>query len=383
MRVGLNLLYLIPGVVGGTETYAAGLLSGLARIDSQDEFLVFVNQESTKWPVPVAPNVTRIVCNIAAVSRVRRYFFEQIRFPHLLKKYRVDLVHSLGYVGPLLPPCPAVVTVPDANFVDLAYTMPWSKRISLRLFSIGAACLADHIITISYFSEGRLRAILGNVKRISVTHLGPRAISHSTLTYDNVQALMEHYGISKPYIVAFGGTSSHKNIPALLQAFVLIAQTIPHNLVLIGHLPSNVNLDELNEQPLRERIVTTGYVPDEHIYPLLSHAELFVLPSLYEGFGLPILEAQQAGVAVACSSAGSLPEVAGEGAVFFDPTSVQAIAQTMTRCLSNPDLRATLRKLGRENLKRFSWERTAHQTLAVYREVLSKLISSKRVSLIT
>ena len=120
---------------------------------------------------------------------------------------------------------------------------------------------------------------------------------------------------------------------------------------------------------LRERITLTGSVPQKHILPLLGHADLFVLPSLYEGFGLPVLEAQQAAVAVACSTAGPLPEVGGEGAIYFDPTSVDQTADTIRRCLADATLRSQLILKGRQNLARFSWEKTARETLAVYRNV--------------
>jgi glycosyltransferase involved in cell wall biosynthesis len=112
-----------------------------------------------------------------------------------------------------------------------------------------------------------------------------------------------------------------------------------------------------------------GYVPNTHISSILGHADLFVLPSLYEGFGLPVLEAQQAGVAVACSTAGSLPEIAGEGAVFFDPLSSDDMARVIRECLSDLALCTRLRRMGAENVQRFSWDKTARETLAVYRQV--------------
>src|SRR5437870_13548482 len=116
MRIALNLLYLIPGVVGGTETYAAGLLHGLANVDAQDQFVVFVNRESQQWPLPVSPNFTRVICPVSALSRSRRYFFEQVLLPRWLQKHAIDVVHSLGYVSPLFTSCASIVTIHDLNF---------------------------------------------------------------------------------------------------------------------------------------------------------------------------------------------------------------------------------------------------------------------------
>lgn len=370
MKIGINLLYLLPGVVGGTETYAAGLLYALAQVDEQDEFIVFVNRESKNWPLPEASNFYRIVCPVLATSRIRRYLFEQLRLPRLLAKYKIDVVHSLGYVGPLLSPSPSVVTIHDLNYITLKHTMPAKRRVVLRFFSMQAARRADHVITISNFSKEEItRAVKLNPDKIIVTHLGPMK-NGNTNSSENWVELSRRYGIQEPYVVAFGGGSLHKNIPRLIQAFALLKDEFPHYLVLIGRIPSNVNLSSKSiGKGVRDRIITTGYVPEEHVLPLLSHADLFVLPSLYEGFGLPVLEAQQAGVAMACSTAGSLPEVGGDGAFYFDPTSVENIAQTIRHCLADADLRSQLILKGRENLNRFSWDKTARETLTVYQNI--------------
>lgn len=373
MKIGINLLYLLPGVVGGTETYAAGLLQGLAQINQRDEFVVFVNRESASWPLPEAPNFSRVVCPVQATSRSRRYLFEQLWLPRLLAKYKIDVLHSLGYVGPLLSPCPSVVTIPDLNYITLKHTMPGRKRIILQFFSIQSAQQANHVITISNFSKREIsRAIKLNPGKITVTYLGPMRNGNRNAS-ENWVELNRRYGIQEPYVVAIGGGSLHKNIPRLIQAFALVKDEFPHSLVLIGHIPSNVDLStkSIGKEGIRDRITTTGYVPEEHILPLLSRANLFVLPSLYEGFGLPVLEAQQAAVAVACSTAGSLPEVGGDGALYFDATSVENIAQTIRHCLADAELRTQLILKGRENLKRFSWEKTARETLVVYRNVYS------------
>ena len=106
MRIGINLLYLLPGIVGGTETYAAGLLAGLVKVAQEHDIVVIVNREAAKWPLPAAPNITRVVSPVPASSRVLRYFYEQIRLPKLLHDLQVDIVHSLGYVGPVhFPVC--------------------------------------------------------------------------------------------------------------------------------------------------------------------------------------------------------------------------------------------------------------------------------------
>ena len=372
MKIGINLLYLIPGIVGGTETYAAGLLCGLASLDSGHEFVVFVNRDAERWPLPDG-NFTRIICPVDGRNRQKRYAFEQFRLPFLLRKHCVDLVHSLGYVGPIMSPCPAVVTIHDTNYIDLAEAMPAIRRIPLRMISTAAAKRASSVITVSMFSRQRIIKLLGLPQnRIIVIHEAPQlgiVEKRNALDWQNIQ---HRYNIVPPYVVAFGGGAIHKNIPRLLQAFAQIAGKIDHQLVLVGHLPPDYSVNAANRIPgLQSRVITTGYVPSDYVGQLLSHADLFVMPTLYEGFGLPVLEAQQAGTVVACSTAGSLPEVAGAGAAFFDPLSVDSMAETIFRCIVDSELRAQLYQEGQENLKRFSWEKAAKETLAVYHNVLA------------
>ncbi len=372
MRIGINLLYLLPGIVGGMETYAAGLLYGLATIAPEHKFIVFVNQEATDWPLPTSSNFSRVVCPVTAANRAARYYFEQVKLPQLLRDWQVDLCHSLGYVGPVACPCPAVLTIPDPNYIDIAHTIPLHRRLPLRLLSTQAGRNADAIITISEFSKQRLhQALKFPVDKITVTHLAPRP-EMTVAPAASWPDLRGRYHIPEPYIIAFGGGAVHKNIPALLQAFTQLDANLPHHLVLIGHIPPNVDTTAIAQpRAAARRVIATGYIPGEHIAPLLSHADLFVLPSLYEGFGLPVLEAQQAGVAVACSTAGSLPEIASDSALLFDPNSVADIASKIAECLANPELRRRLSQQGRANLTRFSWEKTATETLRVYIKALA------------
>ena len=367
MRIGINLLYLIPDVVGGTETYAAGLLYGLAEINNRDEFVVFANMESENWPIPSSSNFTRVVCSVRARSRSQRYAFEQLQLPRLLAKYKIDVVHSLGYVAPLYPPCKSILTIPDVNYVTVKQTLPFFKRKILSCISQRSAGKCDHIITISEFSKREIIRHLGIApKKITVTLLGSK-IGHYRESGIKWSELEEKYQIKKPYIAAFGGSFLHKNIPRLLQAYDLVKDRIVHSLLIIGHLPSNVSLSsDRMDKELMNRIFTTGYVPEEHILPLLANSDLYVLPSLYEGFGLPVLEAQQAGVPVLCSRAGSCPEVGGQGALYFDPMSISEIANLIVDTLNDNELRLKMIKEGYNNLEKYSWEKTARETLQVY-----------------
>jgi glycosyltransferase involved in cell wall biosynthesis len=366
LRIGLNLLYLIPGHNGGTQVYAESLMKALAALESQDEFTVFVSEEGAALELPAA--FRKVVCPVRAVRREGRYAYEQLVFPRLLRRYSLDVLHSLGYVCPLYPPCRSIVSIHDLNYLTPWHGMSRRKRLFLGWFVAQSARRADAVLTISQFSKAQiLRYLQVPASKVRVTLLGPRGAL--PLPPGRWEDIASRYGIEKPYLMAFGSLTKNKNIACLVEAFAGIQAQVPHTLLLAGHLPPGSELQaQIEALDLRGRITITGYVPDDHVMPLLEHAELFVFPSLYEGFGLPVLEAQKAGVAVACSTAASLPEAAGDGAAFFDPASAEDMSRVLRDCLRDPALRSALVEKGYANAARFSWERAAAATLDCYRQ---------------
>ena len=368
MRVALNLLYLIPGQVGGTETYARGLVRGLARVDQGNEYVLLLNRESKGLEFSEARNFNRVVLGVNATSRPRRYAWEQLYLPWVLLRRKVDIVHSLGYVGPLLTSCPTVLTIPDLNYRVLKDTIPGGKRRIVDFFSSRAARNAAHVITISQFSKAQIEEQLRiPPSKITVTHLGPGWDRPAAAEWEEVKT---RYRLPERYISAFGGGSLHKNIPRLIEAFEGIAQWHPHSLVILGHLPAEAKA-AADRSPVAARIQCLGYVATGEIEPILRHSEVFALPSRYEGFGMPLLEAQMAGVPVACSTAGSLPEVGGGSVLMFNPLSVTEMTEALDRLLGDPALCERLRQAAKANLQRFSWDNTARETLRVYEQVYS------------
>jgi glycosyltransferase involved in cell wall biosynthesis len=366
VRIGLNLLYLLPGVVGGTETYAAGLLGALARIDQENEYVVFVNRESGDWWLPAATNVRRVVCPVWATNRLRRYTFEQLRLPALLQAHQIDLLHSLGYVAPLWPGCCSVVTVPDLNYQAFGGSMPAHKRLALSFFVRQSARRSDHVITLSTYVRQEIMCAFGLLAdRVTVIPLAPRPRAATNQSGHATAELLAKLGIRVPFIVAFSSRIPNKNIPRLVQAFARGRQEhdLPHQLVLIGHPPENSAVLLAPDG----RVCFAGFLPDAAVQTILSCATLLAFPSFYEGFGLPVLEAMAAGLPVACSSRAALPEVAGQAALYFDPFSVEDMAAQISRLALDQDLQALLRQRGWNNLARFSWEVAAQQTLLAYR----------------
>lgn len=371
MQIALNLLYLLPGVVGGTETYAKSLIHAFAKQDDDNEYTIYLNRESADIDVTPAPNFKRVVCPINAINRAARYSWEQGALPIQLMREKPDLLHSLGYVVPLAARGPQVVTVHDVNYLGHKGWRTGVGRRAFRFFAERTVKRADRIIAVSEFSKSEIvRHMDVPAEKVSVVHSAGRDAWAEPGKMRGENDLVRSF--TRPYIMAFSALSAHKNIGRLIEAFGKIAPSVEHDLVLVGHMPvKSAVRAELEAAGGDERIHFTGYVPDEDVAALMQNASLFAFPSLYEGFGLPLLDAQNAGVPVICSSAGALPEIAGEGAVLFDPLSVDDMVNAMQRVLLDSDLRAQLVTAGYANARTFSWDTTARETLDIYTAVAS------------
>ncbi|MGI6775663.1 glycosyltransferase family 4 protein [Acetomicrobium sp.] len=375
MRIGLNLLFLLPGVVGGTESYAISLINALTRIDEQSEYFVFTNQESTNLSIPASKRINSVSCNVFATNRASRYAWEQLILPRKVKSLQIELLHSLGYVQPLRLPCKSVVTIHDLNFYNIGHMMSKTKRIALQFFVTRSAKAADHIITVSEFSKKQIVEILGVPPEIvTVTYNAMKERPYHLVEFEELKS---KYNIRQPYIFGLSSPSPHKNIANLVWGFAHLKQRGANDLklVLAGHLPKGSNdltkaLDDVNIR-VREDIIFVGYVPDSVLPSLYSYADAFVFPSLYEGFGIPILEAFSCGTPVVCSKMAAIPEVAGDASIYFDPHNIEEMADAILKVLIDGSLRNELIERGKSRLKLFSWEKTAEQTLAVYKKVLS------------
>jgi glycosyltransferase involved in cell wall biosynthesis len=369
MRIGINILYLRPSCVDGAYVYARRLLNSLALLDPENVYYVYLNREAANFAMP-APNFQPVVYNFLPHQRLPRYFHEQVVLPLHAARHKLDLVHSLHLTHPLFLPCRSVMTLHDTRFMipQLKGDIRGFRRQALRFFTGNGARRATRVITDSEFAKREMIAHFGlRAEKIDVVYLSISPSDDAPPDSKTVAAICAQYGVHQPYIAAIGGSYVHKNVPRLLAAFAQLQDEFPHELALIGNLPPDVTPEMLSP-----RVRTTGYVPDAHLPILMHGAEVFVVTSLYEGFGLPALEAQAADVALICSKAASLPEVAGEGAYYFDPYDTHDLVQALRTCLRDSTLRQTLRAKGRANLQRFSWQQTARQTLAVYQKAVKR-----------
>ena len=369
MRIGLNLLFMIPGIVGGTETYAVSLINALAKIDSANQYFIFTNRETNPRTFQVGENFTFVPCPINATNRVSRFLWEQLILPSQARGYQLDLVHSLGYISPLMLSMKSIVTIPDLNYRAIPQSFTSFTRAVQKFFVENSARRVNQIITISEFTRGDIIQRLGiSSDKVTAILLAPKEReSREQASWDEL--ILKHR-INRPYVFVLSSKSPHKNIPRLVEAFLRANHQLAHAFQLIvgGHLPDHAGTARQIKTVVDESsdIRVTGYISDDELAELLAHASVYAFPSLYEGFGLPALEAMAVGVPVLSSDRASLPEVCGDAAIFFDPLDVEAIAASLVKVLSDSELRSRLTADGYENLKRFSWESAARQTLAVY-----------------
>jgi glycosyltransferase involved in cell wall biosynthesis len=279
-------------------------------------------------------------------------------------------VHSLGYVGPILTSVKKIVSILDINYKGHNNNMTLSKKKMLGLMVNLSAKSAKKIITISEFSKNQIIKYTNTpANKVLVTLLS--GSNDNSVELNNLNN--SNYDFKSPYIIAFSSPSPHKNIERLILAFKDVS-VLKENLklVLVGHSNKNEVLRQLiDECSLLDKVIFTGFVPDDEIVPLISSAQVFMFPSLYEGFGIPLLDAQQCNVPVVSSNAGSLPEVGRDAAIYFDPTNVSEMAEKLLNVLNNSILAEELKTNGLINRKNFSWKKTAMQTLDLYKEVLS------------
>lgn len=316
--------------------------------------------------VLVAPCTTRIL-------------WTNLYVPQLLARHQIDVYHGVcNFELPLRKVCRYVVTIHDLVPLFFPHVVPWKHRLFFRLFMKPAARTADVILTDSYHSQRDIVRYLHVAKeKIRVTYLGytPREVD----ARQNIARVLKTYGITLPYLLFVGVQEPKKNLERLLEAFALLLRMSsinPHiQLVLAGSkgwMYSHLS-QYAHDLGVADQVLFTGFVPDDHLPALYHGAEAFVFPSLYEGFGLPVIEAMTYGVPVVTSLASSLPEIVGDAAVLVDPHAPEAIRDGMAEVLLDPQKAAEMRKKGREQAQKFSWKRTAEETYAAYQDAYALL----------
>jgi glycosyltransferase involved in cell wall biosynthesis len=357
----------------GIGTYVRNLVRELARLDHDDEYVVLCPDTDAEFIRALGPRFS------VSVERAGNYSLrEQFSVPLALRRARVDLFHAPHYVVSPLVRTPFVVTIHDCIHLRFPQYLPgrgaaryaWtmmrsSARRSRRILTVSEASRED-IVELLHIPAGKIEVIHNAIDEQLV----------ALATGEDVARVRERYQLHAPFVMYTGNIKPHKNIDRLIEAFSLLRerQGTDVKLVIIGdEISKYPNLRRLvHRHKLDKHVRFLGFVPDATLAGLYRLAALFVFPSLYEGFGLPPLEAMALGTPVVVSNVSSLPEVVGDAAVLIDPHSAEAIASGMHRVLNDAALRADLVGRGYERVKAFSWARSVARTRQVYAEVVAE-----------
>ena len=368
MKVGINLCHLVPGETGGTELYARRLIEALAALGSSARLVVFIPRASSEplrdeaW----ASSVELVPLAFDARIRSARVVAEQTMLPLALRRRGLDLLHNVSSFAPAFPGVPQVTTIHDLIYRRFPQTHAGLVSFGMRVLVPLAARRSRRIIAVSEATKRDIVELLGVAPAcVDVTYEGPGM--------REVRPIPEHVLRDRfelgdtPIVLTVSAKRPHKNLERLFEAFAGVHVDTSPILVVPGyHTSFEEDLRRRAEAAAPGRILFTGWLEDDTLEALYRAASCFVFPSLAEGFGLPVLEALVRGVPVACSNATSLPEVAGEAALYFDPLDTGAITVAIERLLREPGLRERLAGAGPERARSFSWEKTARRTLESY-----------------
>jgi glycosyltransferase involved in cell wall biosynthesis len=372
LHIGLNLIFLVPGETGGMETYARALIPALRREEPDLRLTAFINRELQAAGEGAWTELAElVVVPVRARRRVEWVRGEQQFLTRLAADAGVDVLHSLGSTAPLWGPMKRVVTIHDVIYKVYPEAHFGIRSMGMRMLVPLSARYSHRIIAPSSTTKDDLSRLL-HVKagKIDVVPMGVAAPAPPS----DLAEVRQRYDLGHgPVVLTTSAKRPHKNLRRLLDAWALIPEERRGVLLLPGYPTPH-------EQELRRHAEALGiaadtrfpgWVPTDDLEAFYRLAQCFVFPSLYEGFGLPVLEAMARGIPVACSGRASLAEVAGAAARLFNPESPQSIADAVEEILSNASLAERLRKAGHEQAQRFTWSASARGTLEAYERALT------------
>jgi glycosyltransferase involved in cell wall biosynthesis len=353
----------LVGYAAGIARYAVLLADALADLDGPEQYLILRGRRAD-------PKLGGRLCLTPPHHKLERW---TLPLELLASRQRPDLLHSLDHVAPAWGPWRSVVTLHDLAFLLYPQTHTPASR-SYYAAAGESARNAARVIAVSQRTASDAVRLLGvDPARMRVIHnaADPRMRPRP---FDDLTNLAHRLGVNphQPYILFVGTLEPRKNVPLLFEALAEVRKDADVQLLVVGGrgwLDAPIQAAHARSG-VGGAARFLGWLDQVDLAVLYSHARVFVLPSLYEGFGLPVLEAMACGAPVVCSNAGPLPEVAGDAAILLPPHDAQAWAATIRRVMTDPGLAAELRSRGKNRASEFSWERSAQATREVYREAL-------------
>jgi glycosyltransferase involved in cell wall biosynthesis len=360
----------------GINWYAQNLLHHLPAADPEIGYTVFLSERRYAG----VPGIDLKVSHLPTHRPVVRILWEQAIQPWSVRQAGVDLIHGMAFVGPLIGASPSVVTVHDLSFVHYPESFRALNRFYLRLFTRLSVRRARRVIAVSESTKRDLVQCYDlSPAKVDVVHNGVDDVYRS-LPASKVAGFRAEQGLPDRFILFVGTLEPRKNVARLIEAYARLPGTRPP-LMLVGGkgwLYDGIiaRIEALN---LTDEVHFVGYVPAQDLPFWYNAAELFVYPSLYEGFGLPPLEAMACGTPVVASTASSLPEVVSQAGLLVDPMNTEALTAAMEQVLADPDMQKKMRATGLARAEKFSWHRAAQRTVDSYRRALTAGGGKKRV----
>ena len=378
VRVGLNahLLSLQASYRGaGVSRYIERLLFHLPQVDASAQYVAFTGDARVRYP-----GWDIVTSRMRTDSPPRRILWEQAIQPWSVRRQRLHLLHAPVYVGPLLVSCPQVVTLHDLSFYLYPELFRPSRRVYLQRMTRITVGRAAGVIADSESTRQDAMRVLGlSREKVVVVPAGVGQEMHPIEDGPGQCAqrqLLQRHQLDQPIILFVGTLEPRKNIATLLEAFALLVQKhgLPHHLVIGGGKGwyYEAIFQRVEQLRLEELVRFVGYVPQEELPLWYNLAEVFVYPSLYEGFGLPPLEAMACGTPVVVSNTSALPEVVGDAGVTVEPHDPEALAQAILELAEDPGRRRAMSRAGLERARGFSWQNTARLTARYYHEILGE-----------
>jgi len=369
MQIGIDVSIVPYG--RGVSNYILHLLDNFRKLSPDNEYRLFFNSPR---PCPLPFDSHDFTIKTFKIPwRILDFFWSNLSLPKIEWFIgTVDMFHSPAH-SPVYAICPPadkwIVTVHDLFTFKLNYSEKTKQKEWRVLRKIERT--AAHVIAVSHSTKNDLLELVPSLEpRVSVIHEG---VDEQFKFVANYHSSLAKYNINTPYILYVGSAGPNKNLITLLKSFMEINQMIEHQLVLVGDIKWRYSplIDLVKEKNLEERVRFTGLVPDEDLASIYSGADVFVCPSIYEGFGLTVLEAMACGTPVIASNISSIPEIAGDSAILFDPYSVDELSHSLLEVLGSDTLAARLKAMGSSTVKKFSWASTAQQTLQLYKDLIS------------
>ena len=369
--IGLNLLFLQPGRLGGTATYARELLAQYAELDAPFQYVLFLNSDCAKEFELPYPKFRSVIVPLGAGKPVKRHVVEQLYLPWLVRKNKVDVLHSMGYTCPWLVSVPQVVTIHDMAYRTHSGHLPRSKRLFWNFFIPRSAKWADRVIAVSNDARREMLTFLPIAPdKVTAIHSGVQRVTRPSDA--EIEAVKTRYAIDGDYVLAVG-CGKHKRVDLVINAI----QELPDMRLVVTGLPESGKVPD--KAPRGVNYV--GFVSRSDLVALYAGARAYVTDSEIEGFGFTVLEAMMVGTPVVSSNGGSLPEVCGDAALMVADQNAGSYSRAIAAVSYDQELRSKLIRLGTERVEQFSWKASADQHLNAYLQLADRSLEGARVSL--